>query len=104
MKNRPRGLGPALVLAMFGFRFPAPAVAVSPQADASKPAAVYREWIDLVSYIITPTEKDVFISLTSDRERNSFINLFWNLRDPSKGTPQNEYKEEHLKRFQHANR
>lgn len=104
MKNRPRGLGPALVLVMFGFRFPAPAVAVSPQADASKPAAVYREWIDLVSYIITPTEKDVFFRLTSDRERNSFINLFWNLRDPSKGTPQNEYKEEHLKRFQHANR
>lgn len=64
----------------------------------------YQEWLDLVHYIITPTEKNVFLRLTNNRDRDAFINLFWNLRDPSKGTPQNEYKEEHIRRFNYANR
>jgi GWxTD domain-containing protein len=64
----------------------------------------FREWLDMTAYIITPLEKDVFYKLTNNRDRDSFINLFWNLRDPSKGTPQNEYKDEHIKRFKHASR
>ncbi|MCP5049509.1 MAG: GWxTD domain-containing protein [bacterium] len=64
----------------------------------------YRSWLDLTHYIITSTEKEVFFKLSNNRERDSFINMFWNLRDPSKGTPDNEYKEEHLKRFKHADR
>jgi len=64
----------------------------------------YKEWLELVHYIITPTEKKVFFELTNNRDRDTFINLFWKLRDPTKGTPQNEFKEEHIKRFQYANR
>lgn len=64
----------------------------------------YRNWLDLVHYIITPMEKKVFLKLTNNRERESFINLFWNLRDPTKGTPDNEYREEHEKRFAYAAR
>ena len=64
----------------------------------------YREWFDLVHYIITRTEKNVFLKLTNNRDRDTFINLFWNLRDPTKGTPDNEFKQEHLKRFSHASR
>jgi len=64
----------------------------------------YKEWLNLVHYIITPTEKKIFFKLTNNRERDTFVNLFWNLRDPTKGTPQNEFKEEHIKRFQYANR
>ena len=64
----------------------------------------YREWLDLVHYIITPLEREVFLKLTNNRDRDAFIHLFWNLRDPSKGTPQNEFQEEHLKRFAYANR
>jgi GWxTD domain-containing protein len=64
----------------------------------------YRDWLDLVHYIITPMEKDIFLKLTNNRDRDSFINLFWNLRDPTKGTPQNEYKDEHIKRFKYASR
>lgn len=63
----------------------------------------YQDWLDLVHYIMTPTEKDVFLRLSNNRDRDTFINLFWNLRDPTKGTPQNEYKEEHIKRFKYAN-
>lgn len=62
----------------------------------------YRDWLDLVLYIITPMEKNIFLKLTNNRDRDAFINLFWNLRDPTKGTPQNEFKDEHIKRFNYA--
>jgi len=62
----------------------------------------YRDWLDLVLYIITPMEKNIFLKLTNNRDRDTFINLFWNLRDPTKGTPQNEFKDEHIKRFNYA--
>lgn len=64
----------------------------------------YREWLDLVYFIITPIEKETFFKLTNNRDRDSFINLFWKLRDPTQGTPENEFKEEHIKRFQYTNR
>ena len=64
----------------------------------------YQDWLDMVHYIITSTEKEIFFMLTNNRDRDAFINLFWNLRDPTKGTPQNEYKDEHMKRFKYANR
>jgi len=63
----------------------------------------YRDWLKLVSYIILPVEKEVFLKLGSDRERDIFIESFWKQRDPTPGTPQNEFKEEHIKRFNYAN-
>ncbi len=71
--------------------------------NAKELSSKYKKWLDVVSYIITPTEKEVFLKLRNNRERDAFINLFWNMRDPSKGTPQNEFKEEHLRRFQYVN-
>lgn len=64
----------------------------------------YQEWLKLVSYIIRPEERDVFFRLTNDRERDLFIETFWKQRDPTPGTPQNEFKDEHTRRFAHANR
>ena len=63
----------------------------------------YRGFLDLTHYIMFPEEKDVFLQLTTDRDRDSFIITFWRQRDPTPGTPQNEFKEEHIKRFEHAN-
>jgi GWxTD domain-containing protein len=63
----------------------------------------YRDWLKVVSYIILPAERDVFRKLATDRERDIFIESFWRQRDPTPGTPQNEYKDEHLKRFNYAN-
>lgn len=63
----------------------------------------YQEWLKLVSYIIQPEEKDVFLRLANDRERDIFIETFWKQRDPTPGTPQNENKDEHRRRFIHAN-
>src|SRR4030042_2854191 len=62
----------------------------------------YQDWLKLTAYIISEKEKDVFLQLTTDRERDLFMETFWKQRDPTPGTPQNEYQEEHLKRFQYA--
>ncbi|MFQ6070631.1 MAG: GWxTD domain-containing protein [Candidatus Aminicenantales bacterium] len=63
----------------------------------------YQEWLKLTRYIILPEEREVFMQLDNDRERDIFIETFWKQRDPTPGTPQNEYKEEHIKRFNEAN-
>jgi GWxTD domain-containing protein len=63
----------------------------------------YEEWLKSVSYIILQKEKDVFIQLESDRDRDIFVESFWKQRDPTPGTPQNEFKDEHIKRFNYAN-
>jgi len=65
----------------------------------------FRKWLEEeVVYIISPTEKDVFHQLTTDRERELFIEAFWNHRDPTPGTPENETKKEHYRRINYANR
>lgn len=64
----------------------------------------YKKWLkEEVVYIITPKEKDVFLQLETDRERNLFIEAFWRYRDPNPNTPENELKEEHYSRIKYAN-
>jgi len=65
----------------------------------------YKKWLDEeVVYIITPKERDVFLKLQTDMEREIFMGAFWKQRDPTPGTPANEFREEHYKRIQYANR
>lgn len=66
-------------------------------------AGKYRKFLDLTHYIMLDEEKDVFMQLANNRERDIFIESFWKQRDPTPGTKRNEYQEEHLRRFQHAN-
>jgi GWxTD domain-containing protein len=64
----------------------------------------FKNWLEQeVNYIITPLEKEVFLQLQTDRERDFFIEAFWKHRDPTSGTPGNEFKEEHYRRIKHAN-
>jgi GWxTD domain-containing protein len=63
-----------------------------------------RTWLEEeIVYIITPKERDVFRKLETDKERDIFIEAFWKHRDPTPGTPQNEFKEEHYQRIKYAN-
>lgn len=65
----------------------------------------YKQWLEEeVVYIITKKEKEVFLQLQTDRERDIFIEAFWRQRDPTPNTPENEFKTEHYRRIQHANR
>jgi len=80
---------------------------VCPGQKAAKPKLpeAHRTWLDEEAvYIITGTEREVFLKLQSDRERDLFIEAFWKQRDPTPGTPENEFKTEHYRRIAHANR
>jgi GWxTD domain-containing protein len=60
----------------------------------------YRKWItEEVGYITTKWEKQVFMQLETDRERDMFIAAFWKNRDPNPYTEENEFKIEHYKRL-----
>jgi GWxTD domain-containing protein len=64
----------------------------------------YKTWLDEdVVYIITKHERDVFLKLQTDKERDIFIEAFWKHRDPAPETPRNEFQEEHYRRLNHAN-
>lgn len=68
------------------------------------PPPRFKKWLEEeVCYIITPLEKEVFLQLQTDRERDPFIEAFWKHRDPTSGTPENEFKEEHYRRINYAN-
>jgi GWxTD domain-containing protein len=64
----------------------------------------YRKWLqEEVPYIISDVERETFLTLTTEGERQAFIEVFWRKRDPNPSTPENEYKEEHYKRLAYAN-
>lgn len=64
-----------------------------------------RQWLEeVVPYIVTPKEKEVFLSLPTEADRGRFIEMFWKKRDPSPSTPENEFKTEYYKRIVAANK
>ncbi|MFY9909517.1 MAG: GWxTD domain-containing protein [Candidatus Sulfotelmatobacter sp.] len=64
----------------------------------------YKKWLDEdVVYIITPEERAAFKQLSNDEERDNFIENFWQRRDPTPDTEENEFKEEHYRRIAYAN-
>src|SRR5229473_3314894 len=64
----------------------------------------YKEWLneDAV-YIISPEERNAFLQLDTNEEREQFIEQFWLRRDPTPDTVENEFKEEHYRRIAYAN-
>jgi GWxTD domain-containing protein len=63
-----------------------------------------RKWLEEdVPYIITTEEREAFLKLSNEEERDVFIEQFWLRRDPTPDTPENEYKEEHYRRIAYAN-
>jgi GWxTD domain-containing protein len=64
----------------------------------------YKKWLNEdVVYIITPEERQAFLQLSNDEERDQFIEQFWLRRDPTPDTAENEFKEEHYRRIAYAN-
>ncbi len=65
---------------------------------------VYKKWLNEdVVWIITDEERAAFKQLSNDEERDNFIEAFWQRRDPTPDTEENEYKEEHYRRIAYAN-
>jgi len=104
---------------------PAQAASAQPAADAPDPlkrapsekqkqknarglkvelTKTYKKWLEEdVVYIITDEERAAFKQLSNDEERDNFIEAFWQRRDPTPDTEENEYKEEHYQRIAYAN-
>src|SRR5436309_3170820 len=62
-----------------------------------------RSWLERdVAYIITKDERDAFLKLTTDEAREKFIETFWEIRNPSPGSPTNSYKDEIYQRIAFA--
>jgi len=64
-----------------------------------------KQWLEeVVPYIISPEEKEVFKKLPNEVERGKFIENFWRIRDPNPATPENEFKAEYYRRIASANK
>ncbi|MFH2042769.1 MAG: GWxTD domain-containing protein [Acidobacteriota bacterium] len=92
-----------LLSILISLLFPCP---TSVEADEkAKLPPIHKAWLEEeVVYIISPVEREVFLQLNTDRERDMFIQAFWKQRDPTPGTPENEFRKEHSDRISHANR
>jgi GWxTD domain-containing protein len=64
----------------------------------------YKKWLDEdVRWIITDEERAAFKKLSNDEERDTFIELFWQRRNPTPDSVENPFKEEHYRRIAYAN-
>jgi GWxTD domain-containing protein len=82
---------------------PAPGQAAQPAEAASRDP--YQLWLNEEAvYIITDAERQAFRRLETDEERQQFIQQFWLRRDPTPGTPENEFRDEHYRRLAYVNR
>jgi GWxTD domain-containing protein len=64
----------------------------------------YKIWLDQdVVYIISPEERSAFLHLSTNEEREQFIEQFWQRRNPDPDSPENTFKEEHYRRIAYAN-
>ena len=64
----------------------------------------YKHWLDEdVVYIIAPEERTAFLQLSTNEEREQFIEQFWLRRSSNPDLPDNDFKEEHYRRIAYAN-
>ena len=78
--------------------------AAAVQQQAPQTESSYDKWLDEdVVYIITDAERAAFERLSTDEERDKFIEQFWSRRNPSPGNPVNAFEQEHYRRLAYAN-
>ena len=66
--------------------------------------SAYRQWLtEDVTYIISPEERNAFLQLDTNEEREQFIEQFWLRRSSNPDLPDNDFKEEHFRRIAYAN-
>jgi GWxTD domain-containing protein len=63
----------------------------------------YESWLkDEVPDIITEDERRAFLVLSTNEEREQFIETFWDRRNPEPESPSNTFREEHYRRLAYA--
>jgi len=80
-------------------------VQISYAAAGTKEQDKYEHWLkEEVALLIMPEEREAFKKLTDDKQKDQFIELFWAKRDPTRGTRENEFREEWYKRLDYVTR
>jgi len=70
---------------------------------AKEMGPAYGSWLrDEVPDIITEDERRAFLGLSTNEEREQFIEIFWNRRNPEPESPTNSVREEHYRRLAYA--
>ncbi len=83
----------------------APEIASQSRYDNLTEEKAAKVWLEeIVPYIITKAEREQFKGLTTSEERVAFIARFWQRRDPTPETPEQEAKLEHYHRLAFANK
>jgi GWxTD domain-containing protein len=63
----------------------------------------YGDWLgNEVPDIITEAERRAFLELSTNEEREQFVEIFWDRRNPHRESPENSFKEEHYRRLAYA--
>jgi len=62
----------------------------------------YKDFLQEVALLITPEERQAFLALKEDYQRDAFIERFWRARDPYPGTARNEFREKWEARIEYA--
>ena len=63
----------------------------------------YGDWLgNEVPDIITEAERRAFLELSTNEEREQFVEIFWDRRNPHHESPENSFKEEHYRRLAYA--
>src|SRR5467141_2462576 len=63
----------------------------------------YRQWLsEDVTYIISPEERNAFLQLDTNEEREQFIEQFWLRRRSNPDLPENDFKKEQYRRIAYA--
>jgi GWxTD domain-containing protein len=64
----------------------------------------YKQWLNEdVVYIISPQEREAFLQLDTNEEREQAIEQFWLRRSTNPDLPDNDFKEEHYRRIAYTN-
>lgn len=64
----------------------------------------YKQWLNEdVVYIISPEERNAFLQLDTNEEREQFIEQFWLRRSSNPDAPDNDFKDEHYRRIAYTN-
>ena len=65
----------------------------------------HRVWLEEeVHFVMGHRETASFLALDTDEARDRFIVGYWNRRDPTPGTPRNEFRDRHHARLEEADR
>jgi len=75
-------------------------------AKAKRPgmSLEHQEFFKYAQYLFTKNERKIFRSLSTDEARGRFINNFWEIRDPTPYTPDNEFKLEMEQRYEYVSK